>query len=196
MPAPRRRAEVRVARRGGLLTALLVAFALAAAGCGGGGTEASGNTSTTVSLAGRVQKFDVSSRNHVQSHVTYPQTPPVGGDHNPVWMNCGVYSQPVVTEAAVHSMEHGAVWIVYRPNLPKAQVNTLLKLVRGHPYVLLSPWADANIPSPIVASAWGLQLKADSATDPAIAAFVKAYAGGPQAPEPGAPCSGGFGTPQ
>jgi hypothetical protein len=192
-----------LAGRGGPLTALLVAFALAATGCGASGTTASRNkaggdkaTSTSVNLAGRVQRFDVPSRNHVQGHVTYPQTPPVGGDHNPVWMNCGVYSQPVVTEDAVHSMEHGAVWIVYRPNLPRTQVDALVKLARGQPYVLLSPWTDTNIPAPIVASAWGLQLKADTAADPAVAAFVRMYAGGPQAPEPGAPCSGAFGSPQ
>ena len=47
-----------------------------------------------------------------------------------------------------------------------------------------------------MASAWGLQLKADSAADPAVAAFVQAYANGPQSPEPGAPCTGAFGTPE
>ena len=189
---------MRVARRGAALTALLLTVAVVATACGSGDGDktSAARSTTTVDLASRVQRFVVPSRNHVQGHVTYPQVPPVGGDHNPVWMNCGVYSQPVLTESAVHSMEHGAVWIVYRPNLPKAQVEDLVKLVRGKAYVLLSPWADTNIPAPIVASAWGLQLQANSATDPAIAAFVKMYAGGPQAPEPGAPCSGGFGTPQ
>jgi hypothetical protein len=187
---------VRVGRRGAPLAALLLALAVVATGCGGGSKSSASGTTTTVNLASRVQTYVVPSRNHVTTHVTYPQNPPVGGDHNPVWMNCGVYSSPVVIEAAVHSMEHGAVWIVYRPDLPKAQVDTLVRLVRGKPYVLLSPWADTSIPAPIVASAWGLQLKAESASDPAIAAFVKMYAGGPQAPEPGAPCSGGFGTPQ
>jgi hypothetical protein len=188
---------VRLRRRDTPVAALLLVLAVVASACGGSGTKAGGSrATTTVDLASRVKRFEVPSRNHVTTHVTYPQTPPVGGDHNPVWMNCGVYSSPVVTEAAVHSMEHGAVWIVYRPTLPKAQVATLVKLVGGKPYVLLSPWADTNIPAPIVASAWGLQLQADTAADPAIAAFVAMYAGGPQAPEPGAPCSGGFGTPQ
>ena len=51
--------------------------------------------------------------NHVTGPVTYSVTPPVGGDHNAIWMNCGVYSQQVPTERAVHNMEHGAVWITY-----------------------------------------------------------------------------------
>ena len=178
-------------------TVVAAALAVLAGACGGGSSKASsGGPTTAVNLASRVQRYDVPSRNHVQGRVTYPQTPPVGGDHNPVWMNCGVYSSPVVTEAAVHSTEHGAVWITYRADLAQAQVDKLVKLVRGKPYVLLSPWAANDLPSPVVASAWGLQLKADSADDPAIAAFIAMYAGGPQAPEPGAPCSGGFGNPQ
>ena len=181
------------------LVAAVTALAVLAVACGGGSSRAgsgSGGPTTTVNLAARVQQYAVPSRNHVQGRVTYSQTPPVGGDHNPVWMNCGVYSSAVVTEAAVHSMEHGAVWITYRSDLATAQVDKLVKLVRGKPYVLLSPWAGTDLPSPVVASAWGLQLKANSADDPTIAAFVAMYAGGPQAPEPGAPCSGGFGNPQ
>ena len=33
------------------------------------------------------------------------------GEHNPVWQNCGFYNKPVRDESAVHSLEHGAVWI-------------------------------------------------------------------------------------
>ena len=171
------------------------------AACGGDSDDertsppTDGPGTTVGALANRVQRFDVDSRNHVQDRVEYPQTPPVGGEHNPVWQNCGFYSQPVVSELAVHSLEHGAVWITYRPDLPADQVATLRQLAR-RAYVLVSPWRGSPLPSPVVASAWGLQLKAETAGDPAIAAFVEAYAGGPQSPEPGAPCTGGFGSPE
>ena len=134
------------------------------------------------------------SRTHTEGPVNYPQTPPVGGPHNPVWQNCGFYSKPVQNEHAVHSMEHGAVWITYRPDLPKDQVEKIRQLVEGKTYMLASPYP--NLPTPVVASAWGKQLKLDSANDPRLEQFVKAYRQGPQTPEPGAPCTGGIGQPQ
>ncbi len=133
------------------------------------------------------------SRNHVTGKVTYTQNPPVGGDHNPVWLNCGIYATPVPNENAVHSLEHGAVWITYQPNLPATQVTQLADLVQGHNHAILSPYP--GLPAPVVASAWGLQLKVTGASDPRIAQFIKEYESGPQTPEPGAPCSGGVGSP-
>ena len=62
--------------------------------------------------------FAVASAAHVEGAVDYPQDPPAGGPHAEVWQNCGFYDEPVVKERAVHSQEHGAVWITYRPDLP------------------------------------------------------------------------------
>jgi hypothetical protein len=125
--------------------------------------------------------------------VDYPQSPPVGGPHNPIWQNCGFYSKPVRNEHAVHSMEHGAVWITYSPDLPEDQVEEIKSLTLKN-YVLVSPYP--GLPAPVVASAWGKQLRLDSANDPRLGQFVTTYRLGPQNPEPGAPCSGGVGSPE
>ena len=140
-----------------------------------------------------VESFSNLSRNHVEGTVSYPQNPPVGGDHSPVWQNCGFYSSPVQNEHAVHSMEHGAVWITYQPDLPSDQVEVLRNLAHEYTYVLVSPYPD--LPTPVVASAWGKQLKLDSANDPRLEQFVSAFREGPQTPEPGSPCTGGTGEP-
>ena len=154
------------------------------------------NVSPSAQPIAGVEQYTNLPRDHVSGPQTYAQFPPVGGLHNPVWQNCGVYDQPVPSEFAVHSMEHGAVWITYRPDLPDDQVQALRAVARGKDYVLLSPWsAESPLLSPIVASAWGLQLMLDSATDPRLAEFARRYANGPQTPERMAPCSGGVGTP-
>lgn len=128
------------------------------------------------------------SRNHVTTPVTYKQSPPVGGDHNPVWLNCGVYDKPVPNENAVHSLEHGAVWVTYSPDLPAGQVDSLVSNLPAD-YVIVSPYK--GLPSPVVASAWGTQLELDGVDDPRLGDFVREYRQGPQTPEPGAACSGG-----
>ncbi len=146
------------------------------------------------SVLERVQSFEGLSRNHPQGSVSYPQTPPVGGDHNPAWQNCGYYSTPVGNENAVHSLEHGAVWITYRPDLPANQIDRLRQLATGQTYILVSPYPD--LPSPVVASAWGKQLRLDSADTRALNVFIDEFRQGPQTPEPGAACTGGVGAPQ
>lgn len=152
------------------------------------------NIAREVQVIAGVQTYGPFAANvHVNDDVTYAQVPPVGGEHRPTWQNCGIYNDPVVEELAVHSMEHGAVWITYRPDLPAEQVEQLKGLVRGRSYTLLSPYPDQ--PSPVAASAWGVQLTADSAGDPRLGQFVSKYRQGSQTPEPGATCVGGVGSP-
>jgi Protein of unknown function (DUF3105) len=134
------------------------------------------------------------ARDHVTGPVTYQQTPPAGGPHASVWQNCGIYTSPVPSENAVHSLEHGAIWITYRPDLPANQVSDLRADVTGQPYGLLSPYP--GLPAPVVATVWGIQLKLQNATDPQLKAFIDKYADGSKAPEPRGECTGGIGTPQ
>ena len=130
------------------------------------------------------------SATHVQQPVQYEQTPPVGGDHAGAWANCGTYTEPIPSELGVHSLEHGAVWITYSPDVPTEQVQRLTDLAGGNAYVLLSPF-DGLPEQPIVASAWGLQLPLETADDPRLEQFLVKYQQGEQTPEPGAPCTGG-----
>jgi hypothetical protein len=140
-----------------------------------------------------VEEFEV-EQGHTQGTVSYEQSPPAGGEHNPAWQNSGFYEEPVRNETAVHTMEHGAVWISYSPDLPEEQVDTLRELVDGQECMLASPYE--GLDAPVVASAWGRQLRLDSADDPNLEQFVEAFLRGPQTPEPGAACAGGVGDPR
>jgi hypothetical protein len=127
---------------------------------------------------------------HREGPITYPMDPPAGGAHNPSWLTCTgkVYADEVVKEKAVHSLEHGAVWITYRPGLDQASVDKLATRVRGQDFTMLSPYSGQH--SRISLQAWGYQLAVDSADDKRIDAFIRQYRITASA-EPGAPCSGG-----
>jgi len=142
-----------------------------------------------------VETFEVIGRTHVRTPVAYDQTPPVGGNHFPAWQNCGFYDAPVLDETAVHSMEHGGVWITYQPDLAQEQVEILRQLARGQSHILVSPYPYPDLPAPVVASAWSKQLYLDSADDPRLDQFVRAFRLGREAPEPGGRCDGGVGEP-
>lgn len=126
---------------------------------------------------------------HVTGSVTYAQTPPAGGEHNPVWLNCGIYSEPVPNVYGVHALEHGAVWVTYDPSLSATELDAL-RMHLPSSYVILSPFS--GLPSPIVLSAWNAQLTVDSAADERIPLFFEEYWRSERVPEPGALCSGGI----
>lgn len=174
----------------GLLSGGLVALLLAVLL----GIHALTNTISAQQPIPGVVTYTNLSRDHTTAAVTYAQNPPVGGTHDPVWQNCGIYTSPVRSENVVHSLEHGAVWITYRPDLSSSAIQRLQSLIKGSAYTLLAPYP--GLPAPVVASAWGLQMQVQSTTDSRLAQFIDRYADGPQAPEPGGECTGGVGTPQ
>lgn len=138
-----------------------------------------------------VREFSDLDATHTTEDVAYEQAPPVGGNHHPTWQNCGFYDEPVVEEHAVHSLEHGAVWLTYDPELPSSDVAVLQDLAEQHTYLLVSPFEGVD---GVVASAWGVQLQLDGVTDERLEPFLLSYLQGPQTPEPGAACSGGVGA--
>ena len=140
-----------------------------------------------------VEEFDVGGvGQHTQDTVDYEQDPPVGGEHNPVWQNAEFYEEPVRNETAVHTLEHGAVWITYSPDLPQDQRDRLREIVEGESCVLASPYPGLSEDTPVVASAWGVQARFESVDDPNLERFINAYQQGPQTPERGARCDGGI----
>lgn len=149
------------------------------------------NDRTEKSLAA-VKSYNYKGSQHTYDTVKYAENPPVGGEHNFYWQNCGVYDKPIHNEHGVHALEHGAVWITYRPDLPAADV-AKLKTLASADYMLLSPYPD--LPSKIVASSWNNQLALTSVDDPRLAEYIRKYKQNPTyTPEFGAACDGGVST--
>lgn len=138
-----------------------------------------------------VETFENEST-HVEGVVDHEQTPPAGGPHNAAWLNCGVYTEPVPNENAVHSLEHGALWVTYDPALSDADVDALRAKLPST-YVVLSPFE--GLPSSIVLSGWNTQLQVDEVDDERIPAFIEEYWQSQDVPEPGALCTGAIDGP-
>lgn len=136
----------------------------------------------------------VPDANHVEGAVEYVTSPGVGGDHAAGWQNCGFYTVPVIEEQAVHSLEHGAVWITFNDSTTDIDKLVLETIALKEGHTLVSPYPGQE--SPIVMSAWGRQVSLQSLEDPLFEQFIDMYRGeGPTTPEPGATCSGAFGVP-
>ena len=133
-----------------------------------------------------LRTFGTPRASHVGAAVDYPQRPPVGGPHWEAAQRCGFYDAPVPSEAAVHSLEHGAVWITYRQDAMTDDVELLRQLSAETPSVLVTLFENQR--APIVASAWGHQVTLRSARDRRLAEFLVTFRNGPQTPEIGVSC--------
>ncbi|MEU3550860.1 DUF3105 domain-containing protein [Streptomyces longwoodensis] len=188
-----RRAEQARERRNRTIT--LVASGAILAGLVGGGwylvDRANEKEQAKAAPVSGEKTWSKLGRTHVNKAVDYPMNPPVGGDHAPVWQDCNgnVYTSELKNENAVHSLEHGAVWVTYNDMASEADIKALAAKVGKTPYTLMSPVRKQS--SPITLSAWGHQLTLTKASDPRVAEFLGKYVQGKQTPEPGAACTGG-----
>lgn len=138
-----------------------------------------------------VTSYDDLSTAHTPDDVDYPQSPPVGGEHAPEWLDCGAYDEPVREENVVHDLEHGTVWISYDPDLSDDDVAALADALPQNG--ILAPYPD--LAAPVVVTVWGRQLELEGADDPRLPLFITTYGGGETAPEPMASCAGGLQDP-
>ncbi len=139
-------------------------------------------------LEGVLVVADLSTEHRDDVDVSYDQVPPLGGPHDPEWLDCGRYDEPLRDENAVHDLEHGTVWITHDPGLPAEDLDVLEALLPDDG--IMSPYE--GLPSPVVVTVWGAQLQLDGADDPRLALFLDELGDGSTAPEPFASCEGGL----
>jgi hypothetical protein len=99
----------------------------------------------------------------------------------------------IAHQAAVHSLARGAVWVTYRPDMAISEIATLQRMARDRTYILVSPYPEQQ--TPLVATAWGVQLPLYDPQDNRLTIFLARYRQGAQVPEAGQPCTGGVGEP-
>ncbi|HEU4812160.1 MAG TPA: DUF3105 domain-containing protein [Nocardioides sp.] len=153
--------------------------------------QVSGDESSGPANLDAVQFFKDVDNGHTERDVDYEQVPPIGGPHDPAWLDCGRYDDPVRDENAVHDLEHGSIWITYDPDLAADDVDTLESVLPDN--AILSPYD--GLPAPVVVTVWARQLQLTGVDDPRLEMFLETYADGRTSPEPFASCAGGVSEP-
>lgn len=133
-------------------------------------------TQAPTEIAGtRIMNFSTSGVNvHRTGSLEYETTPPVSGPHAPQPAACGTHAEPISDEEQVHTLEHGAVGIQYRPDLDPEQIAVIEELVAGydtHVFSAPHPGMEPNV----VVSSWGKKIELDSARTQVIRAYIRAF---------------------
>ncbi len=140
-----------------------------------------------------IKVYPATTNHTVEGPIEYDRKPPTNGNHAPLWQNCGFYQKPVQDRHALHSLDHGVVWITYRPNLPQQQIETLLPYGNEN-YVIVSPYPGQD--APVIATSWRVQLELDGTNDPRLEQFVSEFRISELAPLSGNRCVLGVGNPK
>lgn len=110
------------------------------------------------------------------------EIPPTSGAMDPNSGPYGFLGGPVVAEAAVHNMEHGAAVIWYQPGDPDlaGEVN---RLVRDFGETCLIAGSFSAMSFEVAATVWGRVLPLEQFDREALAEFIREYRGeeGPEA---------------
>lgn len=125
--------------------------------------------------------------------VTYNSVPPSSGPHYPQWAAFGEHPAAVAPGYLVHSLEHGAVAVLYKcagtgPGcVDVAALRAIVDATRVDPIcvapvlhrMVLAP--DPTLDVPVAAAAWGFTYRADCVDAPSLRSFIDAHYG--QGPE-------------
>ncbi|MEX0616390.1 MAG: DUF3105 domain-containing protein [Candidatus Woykebacteria bacterium] len=136
------------------------------------------------------EEITIQSRDHINPgtpHPSYNSNPPTSGPHWPTPQTCDIYNEPVADESAIHSLEHGAVWITYKDKDDTDLAGKLKAIVeKNKAKVLLSPRPEND--SKIALSSWGRLMKLSDFDENQISQFIKSNRN--NSPEPLAACQG------
>ena len=155
-------------------------------------TDESKPAAVSNSVEGTVD-YDIVGRQHIAQGTSgsgYNSNPPSSGPH---WANPaknGIHDQVLPDEQLIHDLEHGYVWIAYRPadavlrsstssaglkpGLSQDELNKLKEIVKSDDWkVVLAP-RDKN-EAMVALVAWGRVLVMDQFDEGKVKDFIKTY---------------------
>ena len=137
-----------------------------------------------------IEVYPATTNETTKEPIEYDRSPPTNGRHDPLWQNCGVYEEPIKDRHAVHSLDHGVVWITHQPDLPANQTDKL-RSYGTEDNVIVSPYPGQE--APVTVTSWRVQLELEDAEDPRLRQFVDDFRNSEIAPLSGNRCTLGVG---
>lgn len=122
------------------------------------------------------QQVRVTSRNHVPdgAEIQYNSNPPAAGSHYATTAHAGIYDKDKAPADGnlVHSLEHGAVILWYKSDLPQDQVEKLKKVFnKSSGKKIMVP--RKNLDVPVALTSWGWILKLKTIDEAKIKEFIE-----------------------
>lgn len=144
-------------------------------------TEIGGNEILSFSTSNGGQQAHQAPYSYDQE--TTGANPPVSGRHDPTPAACGVHATKIPDESFVHTLEHGAVAILYHPkDVPLRDIRKIEDIVSSYPNTVLSaPYP--NLPDPIVLASWSRKMPMDSFDEDDIREYIDTFRDTEPAPE-------------
>lgn len=107
---------------------------------------------------------------------TYSSNPPTSGPHFENPAEWGVYKEELPDEILVHNLEHGGIWISYKPGIPEDVIAKLESFYQKYGRKIIVTPRSANN-SDIALAAWTRLDKFSIAeySDERVEKFIKAY---------------------
>lgn len=127
---------------------------LALAACGQHKPKPTGDGGTATGMTLRANNL---SHNHLPTcddpSCGNGADPPLGGDHCPVWLNCGVFDTAQPKCNWIHNLEHGQVVMVYNCSGCDALVQSLEDYQAMYSDSVVTP--DPDLPNKVAVMVWG-----------------------------------------
>ena len=116
---------------------------------------------------------------HTEQPVDYEETPPVIGQHSGTPAPCGIHGQQLVDEEYVHSLEHGAVAVLYDPTQVDANTVTTIEDIVGsyEDHTISAPYEGMDQGKPIYVTSWGKRMALDSLDEGAVREYIDTFLG-------------------
>jgi Protein of unknown function (DUF3105) len=120
-------------------------------------------------------------RGHTNDPVAYESIPPTTGDHSPSAAPCGVHGTQIPDGLFVHSLEHGAVGVLYDPQ--KVEVETIrdieAKVGEFDDRTISAPYTGTE--TPITLTSWTRLMRLDEYDEDTVDEYIDAFRGsGPE----------------